>query len=371
MRLKPWNWQQPGWGAFVWNQEELLPVTGPYREKLFHLKGILSAIDEEDGETFRMEEWVSEALSTSGIEGEMLGREEVRSSLARQLGLTGPQGPVHDLRVLGISRMLVLSRSDVTQPLTKEDLWKWHNALLDYRSDLQSIGQWRRHPEPMQILSGALGKEKLHFEAPPSAAVPDMMKAFIAWFRETDPSAGSTLHPVIRSGIAHLWLESIHPFEEGNGRIGRAVAAKALAQDLGAPLPFSLSRVIGRDRKAYYWHLESAQRTNIITDWLRFFGTCILSAIDVAEERTRWVVAKNRYIKRFGRKFNTRQHKAILRLFEAGPDGFAGGLTARIYMALTRSSKATATRDLSELKEMGALQVEGSGRRTHYFLPQL
>lgn len=368
MRLNPWNWQQPGWGNFSFSTKQLDELTAPYREKLALLTGMLAAIDPDMREEVRVDDWVAEAVSTSIIEGETLNLEEVRSSVRRHLGLGGTLEPVHDLRVISISQMMALSRQDVLCPLRQEDLWGWQKALLSYRSDLQTLGQWRTHPEPMQVLSGPMGRERIHFEAPPSAEVASMMQIFLDWFNETAPNQGKSIHPVIRAGIAHLWFESIHPFEDGNGRVGRAIAEKALSQGVGEALPFSLSIAIESRRKEYYSSLESAQRSNEITPWLTFFSSIVLQALTDAESRVWFVIRKARFLACYGPRLNERQHKAILRMFDAGPDGFEGGMNTRKYIHLTRASKATATRDLQELVGMGAMVTVGQGRGTRYEL---
>ena len=194
------------------------------------------------------------------------------------------------------------------------------------------------------------------------------MDNFLSWFNKTTPNQDQSIHPVIRSGIAHLWFESIHPFEDGNGRVGRAVAEKALAQDVGEPLPFSLSIIIESRRKEYYSALEKAQRSNEITAWLVFFTSIIFQAMADAETRVRFVIRKARFLARFASQLNERQYKAILRMFDAGPVGFEGGMNTRKYMGITRASKATATRDLQELVQLGALVPKGQGRGTRYEL---
>lgn len=369
MRLKPWNWQQEGWGDFTYSVEQLDVLTGAYREKLAMLIGMLVAIDPKSREDVRVEEWAAEAVSTSFIEGEALNLEEVRSSVRRHLGLGGTEVPVHDLRVIGVSQMLALSRQYINNPLTKEDLWDWQNALLSYRSDLSVVGKWRVHPEPMQVLSGPMGRERIHFEAPPSGEVAGMMDEFLDWFNKTAPADGAkSMHPIVRAGIAHLWIESIHPFEDGNGRVGRAVAEKALAQDIGEPLPFSLSIILESRRREYYAALEAAQRGNEITSWLAFFSSIVQQALEEAETRVKFVIGKARYLARYGSALNDRQSKAILRMFDAGPGGFEGGMNIRKYLGITKTSKATATRDLQELVRMGAMVAKGQGRGTRYEL---
>ncbi len=371
MRLKPWNWQQSEWGEFTYSSEELDELVAPFREKIALLRGMLIGIDPEANEELRVNEWVVEAISTSIIEGEMLNLEEVRSSVRRHLGLAGPVVPVHDLRIVGVNEMLALARKEVDLPLRSEDLCSWQEAMLSYRTDLKAIGHWRTHPEPMQVLSGPMGSERIHFEAPPSVDVPALMEVFLSWFNDSAPGKSAAMHPIIRAGIAHLWFESIHPFEDGNGRIGRAVAEKALAQDMGEVLPFSLSMAIDSRRKEYYAALEKAQSGNEITPWLVFFTSVVLQAVDEAVSRVFFVIRKAKYLNVFKPKMNNRQQKAILRMFDAGPNGFEGGMNARKYTGITRASKATATRDLQDLVNKGALTPIGQGRGVRYELVRM
>lgn len=221
----------------------------------------------------------------------------------------------------------------------------------------------------MQVISGPLGKQKVHFEAPPSNRVPKEMDQFIKWFNETAPGGSKEMKKgPIRSAIAHLYFETIHPFEDGNGRIGRAIAEKALTQGAGRPVMMSLSNTIEANKKAYYVTLEKAQRSNEITDWIQYFTNTILTAQSEAEEQIDFTLKKAKFFDHFKNKLNERQLKVIKRMLEEGPKGFAGGINASKYGSLTKISKATATRDLQTLLEMGALIPfgKGGGRSTKY-----
>ena len=221
----------------------------------------------------------------------------------------------------------------------------------------------------MQVVSGAIGKEKIHFEAPPSSRVPDEMNRFLQWFNDTAPGGTTEIKKAaIRSAIAHLYFETIHPFEDGNGRIGRAIAEKALAQTIGHPMLLSLSRAIEADKQAYYNALEQAQKNNEITPWIEYFIAVILQAQKQARELIDFILKKSRFFDRFKDTLNDRQAKVIKRMLEAGPEGFAGGMSANKYISITKASKATATRDLQQLFEWEVLLVEGGGRSTHYKL---
>jgi Fic family protein len=212
-------------------------------------------------------------------------------------------------------------------------------------------------------------RPRVHFEAPPAAALPGEMARFISWFNDTSPSGPRPIkHAAIRSAIAHLYFESIHPFEDGNGRIGRAISEKALSQGMGHPVPISLSRSIEARRGAYYDALESAQRSNEITGWLIYFVETVRQAFLESEQQIAFIVAKARFLGLHRDSLNARQSKVIQRMLDAGPGGFTGGMNARKYTALTRASKATVTRDLQDLAAKGVLLPTGAGRSAGYRL---
>jgi Fic family protein len=229
------------------------------------------------------------------------------------------------------------------------------------------VGQWRRHVEPMQVVSGAVGKPTVHFEAPPSSRVPKEMTRFISWFNET--AAGGKLEikrPLVRAAVAHLYFESIHPFEDGNGRIGRALSEKALSQGIGRPALLSLSRAIEAQRKKYYEALQTGQQSNEITPWVTWFVNMAVEAQKHAEEQIEFTLKKTKFFDRFKDELNERQVKVMRRMLEEGPKGFQGGMNAKKYMGITDTSKATATRDLQDLVEKGVLVPSGGGRSTRY-----
>jgi Fic family protein len=262
---------------------------------------------------------------------------------------------------------MVAVRNSYAAPISSDILFEWHNMLLGGMRGI-TAGVWRSHAEPMQVISGTIGKEKVHFEAPPSVQVATEMVRFIQWFNDTAPGGNAPIkNAPVRSAIAHLYFESVHPFEDGNGRMGRAIAEKTISQTLGRPVLLSLSQVIEADKNAYYNALEAAQHSNDITTWLEYFvDTCYRAQLEV-KAIIGHTLQKAKFIDRYRGKLNGRQHKVVLRMLES-PDGFEGGMTAGKYTSLTRASKATATRDLQELTEMGAFSVQGGGRSTHYFI---
>ena len=243
--------------------------------------------------------------------------------------------------------------------------------MLLRQSRVLTVGAWRIHEDPMQVISGAMGKEKVHYEAPPSSQVPEEMKRFIDWFNQTAPGGQSEIKSApVRSAIAHLYFETIHPFEDGNGRIGRAIAEKALSQTIGRPVVLSLSKTIEARKQEYYASLEKAQRSNEITPWIEYFIKTALEAQTDAETEIGFTLKKTRFFDRFKEQLNDRQLSVVRRMLQEGSGGFQGGMNARKYMSITKTSKATATRDMHQLLELGAFILLGNsaGRSTAYAL---
>lgn len=362
-----YNWQQPDWPEFTWQLTDIEEVLYSIAEETGHISGMIKALPENVKTETIVDIMVAEAIKTSAIEGEFLSRPDVMSSIKNKLGLNEKQEPVKDKRARGAGELMVMVRNSYAELLTEEMLFAWHTTLMAGARGIK-VGGWRTHDEPMQIVSGAIGKEKVHYEAPPSKKVPGEMRRFIKWFNDTAPGGKKEIRKgPIRSAIVHLYFESIHPFEDGNGRIGRALAEKALSQTLGRPVIMSLSQTIEADRKSYYDALKKAQCKNEITGWVNYFVNVIYQSQVAANEQVDFTLKKTRFIDRFRDMFSTRQMKAILRMLQSS-EGFEGGMTARKYVSITRSSKATATRDLQELSDRGALLIGGAGRNVHYFV---
>jgi Fic family protein len=253
-------------------------------------------------------------------------------------------------------------------PLSEEMLFRWHRMLAKGRSDMTDIGAYRAGLEPMQVLSGALYDPRVHFEAPPSARVPAEMARFMEWFHRSGPAGNAPLPALTRAGVAHIHFESIHPFEDGNGRIGRAISEKALAQSLGHPTLSALAATILLKRKAYYGQLEAASKDSEITSWLAWFAGVAIEAQRRTEARVEFLLDKARLLDRVRAQINERQEKALLRMFREGPEGFRGGLSAANYASITSASPATTTRDLAGLVAKGAMVRAGERRHARYSL---
>lgn len=288
------------------------------------------------------------------------------SSIRHNLGLVQENEHVLDRRAVGAAELMIDVRDSFADKLTQAKLFSWHRMIMK-GSRRVKIGTWRTHKDPMQVISGPVGKEKTHFEAPPSERVPKEMKSFIRWFNETGRGGKQEIKkPIIRSAIAHLYFETIHPFEDGNGRIGRALSEKALSQGAGRPVLLSLSKTIEANRNEYYDALKEAQRSNEITSWLAYFSNITLQAQIEAEGEIDFKLRKAKFFDRFETVLNERQLKVIRRMLEEGPKGFTGGMSAKKYMTIARTTKPTATRDLQRLVVLKIFVPMGAGRSTSY-----
>lgn len=362
-----WNWQQPDWPHFTYDKSR---IDGPESRLLLGaglLFGAFKHLGEEDKSQLTIELISNEALKTSEIEGEYLDRDSLQSSIRRQFGLITDNRRIPAAEQ-GIAEVMVDLYRGFQLPLSHATLFAWHTMLTNGRRDLKDIGRYRTHPEPMQIVSGALYAPKVHFEAPPSSQMTVEMERFIAWFNESAPKGKTPLPALLRAGIAHLYFVSIHPFEDGNGRIGRALAEKALAQCLGQPTLMAIAHTIERNKKGYYAALERANKDNEITAWLVYFADMVLSALSHTQARVEFLIKKTKLYDRLRGQLNTRQEKVLARLFCEGPEGFKGGLSAENYISITGAPRATVTRDLQDLVGKGALLRRGERKYTRYLL---
>lgn len=364
--MNSYNWQQKDWPNFKYSLSDVEDDLFSFAERVGHITGILKALPEDTQTEALIDLMVAEAIKTSEIEGEYLSRKDVFSSIRKNLGLNLPQEKIKDKKAEGIAELMVDMRNTFKETLTKEKLFAWHRMLLSGNEEIEA-GRWRSHEEPMQVISGAMGKENVHFEAPPSARVPEEMDQFMIWFNATAPGGENEIKKApVRAAIVHSYFETIHPFEDGNGRIGRALAEKAVSQGIGRPVMLSLSRTIEANKKEYYSSLEKVQQSNEITGWINYFVKIVLNAQIEAEEQIEFTLKKAKFFDRFKDLLNERQLSVIIRMLEEGIKGFEGGMNARKYMGITKTSKATATRDLQELVEKNAFILFGSGRSTGY-----
>lgn len=354
-----YNWQHKNWPEFKFDSSSIDSELMKFMLKAGELKGIVSALPESISTETIIQIMVSEAIKTSEIEGELINRIEVMSSIRKNLGLHVTQEP-KDKNAIGLSQLLIDVRNTYKQPLTQSKILEWHKMLMGNNKRIIA-GQWRKGTEPMQVISGSVTKPKIHYIAPPSKTLSKEMKRFIEWYNKSEISS-----PIIKAAVAHLYFESIHPFEDGNGRIGRAISEKALSQGFDNPIMFSISKSIEKNRSAYYEALQHAQQRLEITKWIEWFASIIINAQDDAEKTIQFTVKKVKFFDKYDKKINEREKKVINRMLEEGLNSFKGGMNVKKYISITATSKATATRDLQELVEMNVFTIKGLGRSTSY-----
>ena len=362
-----WNWQQPDWPKFRWNAARLVAAEREFLVGGGVLAGTLKHLKTADRNQLTVEAMSTEALTTSAIEGEILNRASLQSSIQKQLGLAAENRKVKPAEQ-GIAEMMVDVYRSFESLLSDEMLFAWHRMVVRGRYDLRDVGRYRTSHEPMQVVSGRIGAEKVHFEAPPARQVRAEITRFISWFNRTAPSGSELLPALTRAGIAHLYFESIHPFEDGNGRVGRALAEKSLAQSLGRPTLIALAGTILARRASYYDALAAHGKRNEITGWLAWFAGVTIEAQRRASVLVEFLIDKTRLLDRLQGQMNDRQEKAVLRMFKEGPEGFKGGLSASKYSKITGASPATTTRDLADLVDKGALLRTGERKHARYDL---
>ncbi len=361
-----WIHQQPDWPNFYWDHDALAALLGDIRYRQGLLSGRTERMRQDFQDAAVLETATDDAVSTSHIEGELLNREDVRSSIARRLGLTQSFQRKGSRDVDGIVQVQLDATKNFASPVTKERLFGWHGALFPTgRSGLSivNVGDWRLPgPEPMRVVSGSYGREKVHFEAIPASLVPRNMERLLEWVEYP-----SKQDPVIRSGVAHLWFLTIHPFDDGNGRSARALSDLMLCRAESTSRRFySVSTEIDHHRKSYYAALEQQQRSTLdITPWLRFYLECVHGALLSAEHTLGYIFSRALFWdKATAHGLNDRQKSVLNRFLE--PE-FKGHLNTSKYALLAKCSTDTALRDIKDLVSAGLLiQNESGGRSTSY-----
>jgi Fic family protein len=361
-------YQLPGWPSFKWNAEQLSPLLTRVRHQQGKLLGRMERLGFALQSEATLQTLTLDVLKSSEIEGELLDAGQVRSSIARRLGIDIAGMVTADRYVEGVVEMMLDATQHFVKPLTEERLFDWHAALFPTgRSGMQKIavGKWRDNPshDPMQVVSGPMGKETIHYEAPAAELLPDEMNRFLQWFNES-----INTDPVLKAAIAHVWFVTIHPFDDGNGRIARAVADMQLARADGTAQRFySMSAQIRKERNAYYTILEKTQRGHLdITEWLEWFFECLSRAMNESEEILSLVLKKAFFWKVHEKTiFNQRQVFLLNKLL----DGFEGKLTTAKWAKIARCSHDTALRDINDLIEKTVLiKEEAGGRSSSYVL---
>jgi Fic family protein len=362
-------WQDPDWPKMHYDQARVATEVLLARRAQGTVEGKLAALGFVQRQELAAEAWSQEAMSTAAIEGERLDLQAVRSSVARRLGVADPAGLYAARHVDGLLDIMDDALSNAAAPLSHERLQSWQAALFPSGFSGMNrirVGAYRDHAEPMQIVSGRFGREKIHYQAPPSTQVPAEMEKLLAWFnRGTEPE------PLAQAALAHLWLETVHPFEDGNGRVGRVLIDLVLARDSGETSRLiRISQRLLEKRADYYLQLEQAQHGALdVTPWMVWFIAQVRAACDQASVVMDASLEKARFwFSHREQELTPRQRKVINALLDAGPDGFEGGMSTRKYEHITGASRATSSRELIELAHAGLLRQDGAGRSTRYRL---
>jgi Fic family protein len=370
-----WIWQLPQWPALTYNRQRKQAALGLARASQSALIAKAMAIGLENLQDQICDTLTQEALTTSAIEGEMLNIHSVRSSLARRLGLDTHGAPVPEAErnLEGLIDVMQDASLHTDAPLTLDRLCQWHGALFpDGYSGLRRIVVGSLRTGPMDVVSGPMGREKVHYSAPPAEMLSSAMSAFLNWFNNAQPKVGTEpMDGMERAALSHLWFETLHPFDDGNGRMGRAILQLALGQEIGqAGRIITVSRQIESSKKQYYQALELAQRSASmdVTGWMVWMleqmalaAEHALKTIEISLQRIRFNAAMAKV------PLNERQRKLMHKLLEAGPKGFVGGMSTRKHQSMSGISTPTATRDLLDLHAQGLLTRRGEGRSTRYY----
>lgn len=374
-----WIWQLPEWPKLTFDAEKLQAHLAKARYAQGLLLGKARAIGLEDLQPHIRDALTEEALTTSAIEGEKLPPQSVRSSIARRLGLesdgvpsTQGQRPIE-----GLIDVLQDATLNTHSPLTVDRLCNWHGALFSSGfSSMTRIAVGELRSVPMDVVSGPIGRSKVHYSAPPAEVLKDQVDAFVSWFNQSHPTVGSQpMDGLLRAALSHLWFETLHPFEDGNGRIGRAIMQLAMGQDIDQGMGqagriVTLSRQIESQKNNYYAELEKAQRSHTpdVTAWLCWMLAQITAASDFASQTIDHSLQRIQFQASMSQQaLNERQLKTMKKLLDAGPKGYMGGMTTRKHAQISKTSSPTATRDLIDLEQRGLLVKKGMGRATRYY----
>jgi len=361
-----YNWQQKIWPAFTYRLTEIEEVSRGFDIQVERVKAVLSAFDVTTEAGKSLEAMVAEAVSTSAIEGEVVSPQDVMSSMKNRLGKNAKPVSVRDYRASGVAALLLTVRQAFAEPLTEMMLRDWHQKLFDgypVRESPEIIGGYRK--DSIYVKAADLDEAAIRFEAPPSRVVHKEMTRFLKWFNES----GQTGMPsAVRAAIAHLYFESIHPFCDGNGRLGRALVSKIVAQHSRAFIMIPFSVGLFEQRKAYYEALHQASFTLDVTEWIRTFTGLLTASIQSYEAELRFQIRVLCLLSNAKSQLNERQLKVFERMAQEGSKGFAGGMSAGKYQKIAHTSKATATRDLAEMVGLGVLIRLGEGAGVRYVI---
>lgn len=356
-----WNWQHSDWPNFVFDASVFIENETTFIHLCGMSQGYLKAISKSEFDQFKVEILSQEGAESAKIEGEILDRESLQSSIRRQFGLD-PLLKKESVKEQGMAEAILDVYKTFQDPLDHNTLYRWHSCLFKGSTELDCVGSYRSHAEPMQIVSNKYGSDKVYFEAPPSRMVFEEMNRFINWYNNFK---GQLL---IKASIAHVYFESIHPFEDGNGRIGRLIVEKTLSKGLKHPSLICISKLLEEKKKDYYNELEKCNCTLQIEDWIAFFSKKIIEAQKASLSLLQFLILKSKMLNSLKDTLNDRQTKVLLKVFKEGPAGFKGGLSAENYLSITKTSRATATRDLQDLVDKGVFLKTGQLKNTRYFI---
>jgi len=367
-----WIWQQPDWPHFHWQPERLAPLLRECAQAQGTLLGMLCSVTRAQSTENELDALLQNILSSSAIENEQLNVGSVRSSLARRLGLEKLQEDPVSRRSEGLADLMIDATQQFAQPFTLTRLFNWHRWLFPaqeghFSAHAMNVGALRGD-EPMQVVSGRLDRPTVHFEAPPRPGLEQALDEFLEWFEASRTHAA--LDPLLRAGLAHFWFVTLHPFDDGNGRLTRAITDLALAQAEHQAIRFyAMSASILEDRAGYYRALETSQKNTLdVTDWLEWFLQTLLRSLRQAMAQIDRGLGKNRFWQHHqGQRLSAEQIKVLNRLLDGGERGFEDGISAAQYQSVAKVSKATATRHLADLLEKNCLiKLPGGGRSTRY-----
>lgn len=359
-----WNWQHSDWPNWHYPSYALEEKERQFQLRAGQMAESWDRLAEDDRAMATVDLLVEEAITTSLIEGEDLDRASVLSALRRNLGMSADTRRGEAER--GIADMMVDGHQTWQEPLEAGTMNRWHRMVCRGYRHLGTVGNWRKCP--VYVVSSRLGQHTVVFEAPPADRMPDEMQGFIDWYNATAPDGPNPLPALGRVGLAHIYFVTVHPYEDGNGRVTRALCDKALSQAVGQPCLASLSAQIWDTRSDYYRMLRTTNETLDVGDWMMWFADTVLEALERSRGLVDQLMPKTGLLNRLQGQINDRQTKALMHLYKEGLGESAGGLSAAIYMRITQASPATARRDLGRLVEMGALVRTGERKGTRYWL---
>ena len=365
--MTKWNWQLDTWPHFEYDVRNFDDEEARFLFESGRLLGLITHLSRDDEMELIANLVGEESLKTSEIEGQLLQRESIHSSILRHLGYKNVPGKIHRAEN-AIATIAMEATEELDQPLTRELLFRWNRLLTSHHRNIDNPGGYRTHEEPIHVVSGDPLHPRVHFTGPPSGRVPQEMDGFIQWFNDSSPQGKKPLRPLTRAAICHLYFLAIHPFEDGNGRIGRNLVIRTLSQQRNTALLISLSEVICNNRKNYYEAIGKTNTTLNINDWISFFSEVILKAMQQSIKVITFTIEKGKFFQKAAPIINDRQKKVLLRMFQEGPEGFTGGLSANNYIKIAKTSRATATRDLLDLVEKNLLKKQGRLKSTRYYL---